>query len=147
MVSVYIGNRCYNNILHKTPYESFTGQIPDLSNTHIFGSTCYAYLQNKKKVDARSEMPIFIRYDKKKSLMFSLEINKVKIVRCVSDLRSEKYPETSVRPEAEGYIRYKVPHQKEKCKQNEENINTIRYPKREPRQCLPWKLRHSRKLF
>ena len=54
MHSAYIRNRCYNERTGKTPYEVLTGQKPDLGNMHVFGTICYAYVQNKKKVDARS---------------------------------------------------------------------------------------------
>lgn len=37
-------------------------------------------------------------------------------------------------PKAEKYIRYKIPHQEEKCEQNDEHISTNRYPRREWKQ-------------
>ena len=64
MCSVYIRNRCFNPRLGKTPFEAFTGEKPDLSGMHIFGSTCYADAQNPKKLDDRSEEGIFVGYDK-----------------------------------------------------------------------------------
>ena len=55
MASAYIRNRCYNPRTVKTAYGAMTGRKPDLSKMHIFGTTCYAYVQNTKKLDARSE--------------------------------------------------------------------------------------------
>ena len=64
MVAAYIRNRCYNPRTKKTPFEVFTGQKPNLSNMHLFGTTCFAYVQNKKKLDARREKGVFVGYDK-----------------------------------------------------------------------------------
>ena len=44
MAAVYIRNRCFNKRLVKTPYEALVGKKPKLSNMHIFGSECYAYV-------------------------------------------------------------------------------------------------------
>ena len=41
-----------------------TGRKLDLSKMHIFGTTCYAYVQNTKKLDAHSEKGVFVGYDK-----------------------------------------------------------------------------------
>ena len=60
MASVYIRNRCFNPRLGKTPYEALIGKQPNLSNMHVFGSTCYAFVQNAKKLDARSQKGIFV---------------------------------------------------------------------------------------
>ncbi|KAL6490090.1 hypothetical protein MHYP_G00004350 [Metynnis hypsauchen] len=59
-----IRNRCYSKRLEQTPYCVFTGKTPNLSNMKVFGSECYAYKQDKKKLDARCEKGIFVGYDK-----------------------------------------------------------------------------------
>ena len=46
--AAYIRNRCYNSRIAKTPYKMFTGKIPNISNMHIFGTKCFAYVQDKK---------------------------------------------------------------------------------------------------
>ena len=56
-------NRCFNSRLEKTPYEALTGQ-QNLSKMHVFGSPCYVYVQNPKKLEARSKKGIFVGYDK-----------------------------------------------------------------------------------
>jgi hypothetical protein len=85
MAAVYTRNRCYNSRLGKTPFEIFTGQKPNISNMHVFGCVCYAYVQNKKKLDARSEKCIFVGYDKGSPayLVYYPERQAVKRVRCV----------------------------------------------------------------
>jgi hypothetical protein len=85
MASAYIRNRCFNPRLGKTPYEALIGKQPKLSKMHVFGSTCYAFVQNPKKLEARSQKGIFIGYDKGSPayLVFYPETNKVEKVRCV----------------------------------------------------------------
>ena len=61
--AAYIRNRCYNPRLEITPFEAITGKVPTLSNMHTFGTMCFAYLQNKKKLDPRCERGIFLGYD------------------------------------------------------------------------------------
>ena len=39
----------------KKPHESFTGSKPNVNRMHIFGTTCFCYVQNKKKLDPRCE--------------------------------------------------------------------------------------------
>lgn len=85
LASAYIGNRCFNARLEKTPYEALTGKQPNLSSMHVFGSTCFAYVQNAKKLDPRSHKGIFIGYDKESPayLVYYPESNKIEKVRCV----------------------------------------------------------------
>jgi DNA-dependent RNA polymerase auxiliary subunit epsilon len=64
MTSAYIRNRCYNPRIKKTPFHAFTNHKPNINNMHIFGTICYTYVQEKKKLDARGEQGIFVGYDK-----------------------------------------------------------------------------------
>ena len=64
MASAYIRNRCFNDRLGKTPYEAMTGLRPNLSNMHVFGAICYAYMRNPKKLEPRSKEGFFVGYDK-----------------------------------------------------------------------------------
>ena len=59
-----IRNRCYSKRLEQTPYRVFTGKTPNLSNMNIFGSECYVYQQDKKKLDSRCKKGILVGYDK-----------------------------------------------------------------------------------
>ena len=54
----YIRNRCYNPRTGKTPVELMTGRKPNLSKMSVFGTKCYAYEQDKKKLDPRSKHSI-----------------------------------------------------------------------------------------
>ena len=65
MASAYIRNRCFNDRLGKTPYEALSGFKPDVSNMHVFGSVCYAYVQDAKKLEPRSKEGLFVGYDKR----------------------------------------------------------------------------------
>lgn len=57
-------NRCYSKRPEQTPYRVITGKTPNLSNMRIFGSECYIYKQDKKKLDSRCEKGNFVGYDK-----------------------------------------------------------------------------------
>ena len=64
LVAGYVRYRCYNRRLGLTPFEAFTGKKPDMSRLHVFGSVCFAYAEEKSKLDTRSEKGIFVGYDK-----------------------------------------------------------------------------------
>ncbi|CAB3996098.1 Retrovirus-related Pol poly from transposon TNT 1-94 [Paramuricea clavata] len=100
MAAAYIRNRCFNARLGKTPYEAFTGSKPDLSNMHVFGFVCYAYVQNAKKLDPRSKQGIFVGYDKRSPayLVFYPDSNKVERVRCVKFFNESNH-ESKVNPD------------------------------------------------
>ena len=85
LMSMHIRNRCINHRIGKTPYEAMTGNKPNLSKLHLFGSNCFAYIQQKKKLDPRAEPCIFLGYDKYSPahFVFFPEENKIKRVRCV----------------------------------------------------------------
>ena len=59
----YIHERFYNPQLDMTAYEVITGLTLNLQTIHIFGRIFYAYVQDKGKLDSRSEEGIFIGYD------------------------------------------------------------------------------------
>ena len=61
--AAYIRNRCFNNRTKVTAYESFTSKKPNISNIQVFGTKCFAYVQEKKKLDSRCEESIFVGYD------------------------------------------------------------------------------------
>jgi hypothetical protein len=64
MAAAYIRNRCYNNRLKQTPYFALTGRNPNLANMRVFGSVCYAYEQDKQKLDPLCKKGIFVGFDK-----------------------------------------------------------------------------------
>ena len=85
MTACYIRNRCLNKAIGKTPYEIVSKKKPNLQNMHIFGQTCYALIQNPKKLDDRSMKGIFVGYDKCSPayLIYFPNKNVVKRVRVV----------------------------------------------------------------
>ena len=64
LTAAYIRNRCYNNRLEQTPYFVLTGRKPNLSSMRVFGCECYAYKQNKGKLDPRCTKGILLGYDR-----------------------------------------------------------------------------------
>ena len=80
-----IRNRCYNVKLNNTPYEALTGVKPSVQNMNIFGTVCYAYVQEKKKLDPRSDKGLLLGYDKYSPAYFVYfpETQKIKKVRRV----------------------------------------------------------------
>ena len=83
--ATYIRNRCFSDRLKMTPIEAFTSRKPDVSKMHIFGSDCYAYAQDTKKLDKRAEKGRFIGYDQYSPAYMIYFPNKstIKRVRCV----------------------------------------------------------------
>ncbi|CAB3984441.1 retrovirus-related pol poly from transposon tnt 1-94 [Paramuricea clavata] len=62
--AAHIRNRYFNKRTKTTPYFSLTGKVPDLSKMWIFGSECFAYEQEHKKLDSRCSKGVFVGYDK-----------------------------------------------------------------------------------
>ena len=83
--AAYIRNRCYNSRTKCTPYELFTQIKPNISNMYPFGITCFAYLQDHKKLDQRSEECKFIGYDGNSPayVVYVPGTQVIKRVRCV----------------------------------------------------------------
>ena len=75
---------------------------------HLFGTTCFAYVQNKKKLDARSEKGVFVGYDKGSPayLVYFPETGVVKRVRCVKF--TEKFERTNKLQSDEGIVRTEI---------------------------------------
>ena len=46
-----------------TAYKTVTGKRSNLHTMYIFGTICFAYLQDKGKLDPSSEEGIFLGYD------------------------------------------------------------------------------------
>ena len=63
MAATYIRNRCYVQRIKNTPYGSITGLKPNVAKLHVFGTTCYPYQQNAKKLEPRSKRGYFVGYD------------------------------------------------------------------------------------
>ena len=59
-----VRNRCFNNRTRETPYFMLRGRRPNVSRMQKFGTVCYAYRQDRKKLESRSDKGIFVGYDK-----------------------------------------------------------------------------------
>src|SRR6218665_763144 len=83
--AAYTRNRCFCPRTGRTPYESLTGRKSDLSRRSVFGSTCYAFVQDKRKPDPRSAKGVFIGYDHESPayLVYFKNSGIVKKSRCV----------------------------------------------------------------
>ena len=51
MTSAHIRNRVYNQRIKETPYRLLTGNKPNISRMHAFGTVCFSYIHVKKKLD------------------------------------------------------------------------------------------------
>src|SRR5215469_2756967 len=100
-MSAYIRNRCYCPRTGRTPYELITNLKPKLNNMHIFGTICFAYKQDKKKLDPRSEKEYFLGHcmESPAYLIYFPEQNCVKRIRCVKF--TDKYGQEVVQTESE----------------------------------------------
>ena len=101
ITAAVIRNRCFNNRLKQTPYNMITGRKPHLSKMNIFGSTCYAYKNLKKKLDPKCEKGIFVGYDRNSPAylgFFYPEDNRVlkhmliKFISNVTNQQTQTYP-------------------------------------------------------
>jgi hypothetical protein len=90
MAAAYIRNRCYQQRIKQTAYFALTGNKPDVSNMHPFGSRCYVYeVNHKSKLDDRSKQGVFVGYDRESPayLVYFPEEEKVMKRRCVKFVR------------------------------------------------------------
>jgi len=142
MTTVYTRNRCYNPRLQKTAFEAFTGTKPNISNMHTFGTVCYAYVQNKKKLDPRSEKGIFIGYDRSSPayLVYYPNSGETRKVRCVTFTKMKLDDESHNNEEDDGVILRRpadvcVPEAgAEGILAEAENVANRRYPARDQQQ-------------
>ncbi|KAL7632814.1 UNVERIFIED_CONTAM: hypothetical protein RMT77_016880 [Armadillidium vulgare] len=109
---------------------------------HMFGSVCYAYSQEKKKLDAHSKQRIFVGYDNESPayLVYFPEQNNIKKVRCVKftekfgqEEETHEFEYEYTRPRTQEYETIeeneKEEPNKEELGENEKYEN--RYPKRQ----------------
>ena len=94
-------NRCFNNRTKQTPVQMLTGRRPNLSRMQKFGSECFAYKQDKRKLDPRCEKGVFIGYDKSSPAYIiyfpeSRKVQKHRLVKFVSKICVEQQTQTSI---------------------------------------------------
>lgn len=129
--AAYVRNRCYSKRTRKTPYEMFTGVKPDVSKMQKFGSTCFAYKQEKGKLDSRCQQGVFIGYDKNSPAYLvyysdTERVQKHRLVKFTTKTANEKETQT---PEAnfeycDGGVQPKSHDDGEMVDENEENTPT-----------------------
>ncbi|RUS70255.1 hypothetical protein EGW08_021985 [Elysia chlorotica] len=137
----YIRNRCFCDRLKDTPYHKFTGRRPNLSNMKPFGSQCYAYVQDKKKLDPRSTKGIFVGYDRESPayLVYFPSTGKVyrqRVVKFMSEKDSEGTSNIHQDDDTDGDELITKPGHVEKPEEetpNGGNNNQRRFPKRATR--------------
>jgi len=93
----YIRNRCpSNSIGGQTPFEKWTGNIPNVSHFQEFGCKVYTLDKNpnKKKLDSRSKRGIFVGYsDQSKAYRVWLpDERKIDITRDVRFIKTSNKP-------------------------------------------------------
>lgn len=77
-----------------------TGKRPNLSRMQKFGSACYAYRQDRKKLDSRSDKGIFVGYDKNSPAYMvyypdSRKVMKHRLVRFMSNVEGQQTDDVS----------------------------------------------------
>ena len=82
-----IKNRGYSQRTKCTPYELFYGKKPNLIKFNMFGSHCFAYIEQKTKLQPRSEKGIFLGHDPQSpaNLVFFPGddiLKRVRIIKC-----------------------------------------------------------------
>ena len=82
----YVRNRCFSRRLGMTPFQKFTGKEPDLSKVQQFGIKCFAYVQNKSKLDSRAVQGQYVGQDpiSPAHLVYVKHKNEVQRVRTVT---------------------------------------------------------------
>ena len=90
MITAYIRIRCYCERTRQTLFYLLTGRKPDLSNMHVFGTTCFRYEQNKLQLDAHCSKGIFVEYDRRSLayLVYYPNINEIRKLRRVKFLEN-----------------------------------------------------------
>lgn len=82
--AVYLINRSPKSGQSKTPFEIWTGKLPNLCNIQIFGSVAYAKnLGHLKKLDERSVAYTFVGYAPNAYRLWSKDKNKIILSRDV----------------------------------------------------------------
>ena len=139
--ATYIRNRCYVQRIKCTPYGLVTGFKPNIARLHLFGSVCYPYVHNTKKLQPRSNKGYFVGYDKDSPsyLVNYPESNSVLKHRLVKFTEKYEFISQIDTKNTDGFIIEEPintePTLKPSTPNNEENksqkINPSRYPSRQ----------------
>lgn len=97
--AAYTRNRCFNKHTGTTPYTAMTRKKCNLSKTHKFGSECYAYQQDRGKLDSRCEKGFFVGHDKDSPAFLVYyprkgKVQKHRLVKFLTKTTAEKETQT-----------------------------------------------------
>jgi hypothetical protein len=64
LIKVYLMNRSPHKAFKNTPYERYTGKIPNLAHLRVFGTACMIHVPkvNRQKLDAHATEALFVGY-------------------------------------------------------------------------------------
>ena len=83
--AVYLHNRSPTSALKdKTPFESWFGKKPNVSNLKVFGSVCFVHTPDhlRKKLDPKSRKAIFVGYPLESKGYKVYEVDAKRFTRC-----------------------------------------------------------------
>ena len=106
-----VRNRCFNKRTKLTPIQALTGRRPNLSRMQKFGSECFVYVQDKRKLDPRCEKGVFIGYDKNSPAYIiyfpeTKRVQKHRVVKFVAKMGVEQQTQTNLVP-IDDFVQYK----------------------------------------
>ena len=89
-----------------------TGRRPNLSRMQRFGTKCFVYKQDKRKLDPRCEKCVFIRYDKNSPAYIvyfpvSKKVQKHRLLKFVAKSGVEQQTQTNFAPEDDDFIQHR----------------------------------------
>lgn len=125
--SAYVRNRCYNRRTKKTAYELFTGNVPNISKLQRFGSVCFAYKQEKGKMDSRCEQGVFVGYDKNSPAYLvyypdTERVQKHRLVKFTTKTTKERETQTDESHTEYGDVHSRVDNSEENVVEKIENV-------------------------
>ena len=83
--AVYLHNRSPTSALKdKTPFESWFGKKPNVSNLNVFGSVCFVYTPDhlRKKLDPKGRKAVFVGYPLESKGYKVYEVDAKRFTRC-----------------------------------------------------------------
>lgn len=109
--AIVVRNRCFNKRTKQTPIQALIGRRPNLSRMQRFGSECFVYRQDKRKLDPRCEKGVFIGYDKNSPAYIvyfpdTKKVQKHRVVKFVAKTGVEQQTQTNFTP-VDDFVQYK----------------------------------------
>ncbi len=106
-----VRNRCFSKRTKQTPIQALTGRRPNLSRMQKFGSECFVYVRDKRKLDPRCEKGVFIGYDKNSPAYIiyfpdTKRVQKHRVVKFVAKVGVEQQTQTNLEP-IDDFVQYR----------------------------------------